>query len=102
MKLTVKELKEAIDKVPDDAIIYSQRIEDMYIEGRNETHLWQGKHRAPEKWETLKGWETYDMPCDLGSCSNMRDCKTCEYRNQYITASRCFIFNNQLFIDGHY
>lgn len=102
MILSVKELKEVLNKVPEDSVVRFQRIEDKYIEGRNENHLWQGKNREMETWETLKGWETYDMPCDIGNCDNMQNCKICDYRNQYITASRCFIYDNQVFIDGHY
>ena len=104
MQLTVKELMENLKEVPEDSVVHFQRIEDRYIEGRNENHLWYGKERETEPYEKVEGWETYDMPCDVGSCFEKatKDCKTCEYRNQYITASRCFINDNQVFIDGHY
>ena len=107
MQLTAKELIEILQEVPQDSTVYFQRIEDKYINGRNEKHLWYGKQRDLQPWEQTEGWETYDMPCDVGTCfekerNELVSCETCEHRNQYITASRCFVSNNKVFIDGHY
>lgn len=112
MELTAKELKKMLEKVPDDSIIRFQRIEDFYIDGRNKNSVWiDGNKKANENLEALnnvKGWTTYDMPCDTATedCNgNNKDfwkCPYCSQRNQYIIATRCFIHNNELFIDGHY
>lgn len=107
MQLTVKKMKEMLSRVPDDSIIRFQRIEDKYIEGRNEKSLWLGEEsELSPVISNTQGWTTYDMPCDCASesyCNNFpKFCPRCENRNQYIEASRCFIHGGELFIDGHY
>lgn len=107
MELTAGELINALKQVPSDSIIRFQRITDEYIEGRNEKHLWLGKEDKQNPVFTKRtGWTTYDMWCDMASESFCKDypiyCPRCEHRNQYITASRYFIHDNQVFIDGHY
>lgn len=105
MELTVKQLKEYLEKVPEDSIVRFQYIEDKYINGTYNMCTWNGKEK---KEAVTKGWETYDMPCDTATeqCGennkNYWKCPTCPIRNRYIPASRCFIKDNQLFIDGHY
>lgn len=107
MQLTAGELLEALKKVPKDSIIRFQRIEDEYIEGRNENHLWYGEEdKQFPAFKERDGWKTYDMPCDMASesfCKHYPNgCPRCDARNQYIVASRYFYHDNQLFIDGHY
>lgn len=105
MQLTAGELKKALEKVPEDSVIRFQRIEDEYIEGRNERHLWYGqKNKQYPEYDRI-GWTTYDMPCDDANehCPHYPNgCPRCDRRNQYIIASRYFYHDNQLFIDGHY
>ena len=68
MKLTAGELLEALKKVPQDSIIRFQRINDEYIEGRNENHLWYGEEdKQIPAFKERAGWTTYDMPCDMAS-----------------------------------
>ena len=104
MELTVKKLKEYLKDVPEDSIVRFQYIEEKYIKGMYETYKWNGK----EEKAIIRGWETYDMPCDTATeeCGNGNKnywkCSTCPSRNRYIPASRCFIKDNQLFIDGHF
>ena len=108
MKLTVKELKEALEKVPENSVVRFQYIGYDYIKGKNENQEWHGNTVDKISSSELKveGWKTYDMVCDTPSeqCGgeNFKQCRTCEFRNRYITASRCFIKDNQIFIDGHY
>ena len=103
MELTVKELKEYLNKVPEDSLVRFQWIEDKYIMGRAE----HGEFNDIKTSNSLTGWTTYDMLCDEGKCTmnpsgNSSICETCPNRNRYITATRCFVYNNQLFIDGHF
>lgn len=106
MQLTAGELKKALEKVPEDSVIRFQRIEDEYIEGRKENHLWYGKEdKQIPALKERQGWTTYDMPCDDANehCPHYPNgCPRCDGRNQYIIASRYFYHDNQLFIDGHY
>lgn len=110
--MNIKELKELIKDLPDESIIRFQRIEDVYIEGRNENHKWYGKTTVAndsiaDKLQHREGWITYDMPCDVGKCSDQKEfgdlaCMQCEHRNQYINATRGFIYDGELFLDGHW
>lgn len=112
MQLIVKELKEALEKVPEDSIVLFQYIEDEYIKGRNDNQEWHGNTVDKLSSNDLKkeGWKTHDMPCETatedcggkGYNKGFWKCRTCSERNRYITASRCFIFDGNLFIDGHY
>ena len=105
MELTVKELKRYLEQVPDNSIIRFQWIEERYIRGRYEVSYWKGKE---EKYPQ-RGWTTFDMPCDAAdeNCggNNMNKelwkCPTCDNRNRYIVATKCFIKDDMLFIDGH-
>ena len=104
MELTAKELKKYLEQVPDDSIIRFQWIEEKYIKGGYECSYWKGK----EEEYPQRGWTTYDVPCDTatescgGNNKGFWKCPTCEMRNRYIFATRCFIKDGQLFIDGHY
>ena len=112
MQLTVKELKEALEKVPETSIIHFQYIGDDYIKGKWENQEWHGNTIDKISSNDLKqeGWRTCDMPCETatedcggkGYNKEFWKCRTCENRNRYISASRCFIKDNQIFIDGHY
>lgn len=114
MQLTAGELIEELKKVDADSVIRFQWIEDKYIKGKNEHPTFYGE-RSDYPFNTSQGWTTYDMPCDTGSCAYgdyqeivndedkcKRYCSRCEHRNRYIGASRCFIHDGLLFIDGHY
>lgn len=114
MKLTAGELIRELQKVPEDSIVRFQWIEEKYIKGTDEHSTFYGT-KVKQLLPKLQGWTTYDMPCDDGYCVHtdykklvgnpqMQElyCARCEHRNRYITASRCFISHNELFIDGHY
>lgn len=106
MELTVKKLKEYLEQVPEDSVVRFQYIEEKYIKGIYETYKWGDT----EEKAIIRGWETYDMPCDTANedCGGEKHnrkywrCHTCPSRNRYIPASRCFIKDDQLFIDGHF
>lgn len=112
MQLTAGELIKQLEKVDPNSVVRFQWIEDKYIKGIIENSTFYGE---PTNTCSFDGWTTYDMPCDIGSCAygdyqeivNDKDkckryCRRCEDRNRYINASRCFIHDGQLFIDGHY
>ena len=116
MQLTAGELIKQLEKVDPNSVVRFQWIEDKYITGRNEHSVFCGEVIENPMHEYIaNGWKTYDMPCDRGCCeydtykniamnpdNAKKYCSSCYYRNRYIDASRCFIKDNQLFIDGHY
>lgn len=106
MQLTAKELIEQLKLVPEDSVVRFQHIEDKYINGSNIESIWDGKEKISS---SSHGWVTYDIPCGVyfhpAQCSKVKtgeSCINCEDRNRYITASQCFIYKGELFIDGHY
>ena len=114
MQLTAGNLIEVLKHVDPNTIVRFQWIEDRYIKGRNENPTFYGE-RLDYPFNSSQGWHTYDMACDTGSCVHgdyqeithdeekcKRYCSRCEHRNRYIDASRCFIYDGQVFIDGHY
>lgn len=102
--LTAGELLEKLKEVNPDTPIRFQWIEDEYIQGRDESFNFKGA----DFQNTVAGWKTYDLPCDEG-CEYLDKevagnpvCASCHYRNRYINASRCFIHDGNIYIDGHY
>ena len=102
--LTAGELFEKLKYVDPDTPIRFQWIEDKYINGRVERFIID--NQPMEK--IVNGWETFDLSCDEGcesqniSFTDEPVCAKCSDRNRYISASRCFIHDGNIYIDGHY
>ena len=58
MTLTIKELKDFIKDLPDNCLVYHQRIEDWYfkkhiiedVSGKHETTPWKVKEMSSANW----------------------------------------------------
>jgi hypothetical protein len=109
--MTVKELKEAIENLPDDAIVYYQRIEDVYFE----KHNWNVVKKEGEHYHSLMDWnrdidsgkylddEQYpDIKPENLLKATEKDLE--ESKEQYIKAFCAVKYgnDNNLYIDAHY
>lgn len=110
MQLTVKELKNAIQDLQDDVLVYFQHIDNEFLDGYKRKSVFNDELIE----QNSEGWQTIDMPCDTG-CDRIKNeqdewdqklmrffCMECPHRSRYINGSRCFIRNGKVFIDGHY